>query len=479
MTDTDEKSRIAIIYFDGKPSNWPVWEEKFLARGRRRGYKDILMGKATIPKDGDTIDANTADGKEKLKLRKLNELAYEELILSINADEGAGRVIFQLVKGCKTADLKDGDASLAWKKLVSKFAPKTAPNKLELKMEFQKCVLKSASEDPDEWITKLESIKVKLAEMNSTISDEDLLVHILNNLPKEYEIQQSKLEAQFGSTTSPLTIEDVRTELNLKFMRMNRALNGAEDEAEKALAAYAKKSKARCTNCGKLGHKSTVCWDIVGKPGTQEEKQGGKQEGTKTGIICHYCKKAGHIARNCYEKKNDEARKEAANTAMAGGDVVLSTGYTESDGNVWVGDSGATSHITNDDTGLYDVQVIDNPITVGDGREVTATKIGKLDMFVKQKDGKSTKVVMQEVQFVPDFQFKLFSLTAAMKNGCNISNDGMQLIVKKNGATIVFDHIMKKRSGFLLGVELVPILPDMVNVSMPSDEKVDFQTLYQ
>ena len=86
MTDTDEKSRIAIIYFDGKPSNWPVWEEKFLARGRRRGYKDILMGKATIPKDGDTIDANTADGKEKLKLRKLNELAYEELILSIDAD---------------------------------------------------------------------------------------------------------------------------------------------------------------------------------------------------------------------------------------------------------------------------------------------------------------------------------------------------------------------------------------------------------
>jgi len=178
------------------------------------------MGKATIPKDGDTIDANTGDGKEKLKLRKLNELAYKELILSINADEGAGRVIFQLVKGCKTADLKDGDASLAWKRLVSKFAPKTAPNKLELKMEFQKCVLKSASEDPDEWITKLESIKVKLAEMNSTISDEDLLVHILNNLPKEYEIQQSKLEAQFGSTTSPLTIEDVRTELNLKFIRI-------------------------------------------------------------------------------------------------------------------------------------------------------------------------------------------------------------------------------------------------------------------
>ena len=208
MTDLDEKNgRISIIPFDGKPEHWPVWEEKFLAHGCRREYKDILLGKTSIPGDSDSIDVSTAEGKAKLKIKQLNQLAYEDIIISIIADEGPGMVVFQLVKGCKTSSIKDGDSSLAWKHLVNKFAPKAAPNKLELKMEFQKCVLKNPTDDPDEWITRCESIKAKLSEMNSTVSDEDLLIHILNNLPKEYEIQQSKLEDHFGSGS--LTLEDV------------------------------------------------------------------------------------------------------------------------------------------------------------------------------------------------------------------------------------------------------------------------------
>jgi len=73
--------------------------------------------------------------------------------------------------------------------------PRKPPTRqLELKLEFNKCVLKSACQDPDEWITKLESIKSRLKDMSSIISDEDFLIYFLNNLPKEIEVQQSKLE---------------------------------------------------------------------------------------------------------------------------------------------------------------------------------------------------------------------------------------------------------------------------------------------
>jgi len=149
MSEPDDKP-IRGIAFDGKLSEWPIWEEKFMARARRRGYKEILLGTATVPKDSEKIDAMATDAKEKTKLKKLNELAYEELILSINTSEGSGKVVFQIIKGCKTTDYKDGDSRLAWKRLTDKFAPKKAPNKLELKMEFNKCVLKNASQDPDE-----------------------------------------------------------------------------------------------------------------------------------------------------------------------------------------------------------------------------------------------------------------------------------------------------------------------------------------
>jgi len=105
------------------------------------------------------------------------------------------------------------------------------------------------------------------------MSDDDLLVHVLNGLPKEYEVQQSKMEDRLGSTSNPLTIEDLRNELNLKFMRMQKSEKDENgDEADKALSTMGKKSKTKCRHCGKFGHKSTSCWEVVGKPGA--DKQG-------------------------------------------------------------------------------------------------------------------------------------------------------------------------------------------------------------
>jgi len=246
---------------------------------------------------------------------------------------------------------------------MDKFAPKKAPKKLELKMEFNKCVLKNASQDPDEWITNLESIKSRLEDMSSIISDEDFLIHILNNLPKEYEVQQSKLEDHFDNTSDPLTVEDVRSELNLMFMRMNKSqVSTIEDESDKALAGMGKKVKTKCTQCGKIGHKKEKCWEIVGKP----EKKGGQSKFTGE---CFYCKKVGHREVDCFAKKRDQGKQnDSANVGIqTGRDVVLMATEATPDTSTWIADSGATSHITNDDTGMYEWKMVNLPITVGDG----------------------------------------------------------------------------------------------------------------
>ena len=44
----------------------------------------------------------------------------------------------------------------------------------------------------------------------------------------------------------------------------------------------------------------------------------------------------------------------------------------------WVGDTGATSHMTNSDKGLIDVQMINEQIRVGNGKFMIATKKGRL-----------------------------------------------------------------------------------------------------
>jgi len=124
---------------------------------------------------------------------------------------------FQSICGCRNDDYKNGNVVDAWKCLHDKYVPNMALIKLELKSEFQCMKLQDVSEDPNVWISQLESIHARLKDMKAGISNEDFIVHVLNSLPKEYEVQVSKLEERFGSTANPLTIQDMHNKLNLKF----------------------------------------------------------------------------------------------------------------------------------------------------------------------------------------------------------------------------------------------------------------------
>jgi hypothetical protein len=46
MTDMNT---IRVIPFYGKVDEWPIWSERFLAKSRRFGFKDLLLGKLSIP----------------------------------------------------------------------------------------------------------------------------------------------------------------------------------------------------------------------------------------------------------------------------------------------------------------------------------------------------------------------------------------------------------------------------------------------
>jgi gag-polypeptide of LTR copia-type len=174
---TEEKV-FKIAPFTDK-SVWRVWSQQFLAQGSRSGYQDIVLGKVSVPADSVVIDTTTQAGKELEKVFKLNTNAYSDLIMSF-----ADIVNFGLVEAARTKDLPNGDAALAWKKLSRKHEPTTTANKVKLMGDYANSKLKTSKDDPDVWITELELLQAKLMRMNHVITDEDMIVHIINNLPK-------------------------------------------------------------------------------------------------------------------------------------------------------------------------------------------------------------------------------------------------------------------------------------------------------
>ena len=53
----------------------------------------------------------------------------------------------------------------------------------------------------------------------------------------------------------------------------------------------------------------------------------------------------------------------------------------------FLGDTGASTHMVGDDDGMFDCRDINEPVTVGDGKKLIATKIGRLRRTVYHVDG--------------------------------------------------------------------------------------------
>jgi hypothetical protein len=74
------ETSIRVVLFSGKSADWTTWEEKFVARAKRKGYKDILLGKVKIPLVTDMESVNKKvltqeiTEEEKQQFKKVLEL---------------------------------------------------------------------------------------------------------------------------------------------------------------------------------------------------------------------------------------------------------------------------------------------------------------------------------------------------------------------------------------------------------------------
>lgn len=519
MSDKGEKS-IKVIYFTGKQGGWRVWNRKFMARANRCGYKKMLEGTLKIPTQHtinlieakDEADYTAAD-KKNLELFKLNEKAYEDLLLSIDGESKSGKVAFNLVDNAVTPENPDGNCKIAWDRLVNKYAPKTAPSYIHLKKEFANSKLKSAAHNPDDWITDLEFLRTQMNNVKivgkTDLTEVDLIIHILSNVPEDYEVVVSKIEEQLKDLTTTVKLEDVRTDLSSRYKRIqkneeettnekglsSRTIEQLAELDETALAAFIKQFKGLCSKCGKYGHKGADCKGSGQKDDSPYDKDRGNRG------QCYYCGKFGHQKADCRQRKRDIEQKDKENAAkFAAGEAqddseseseseeesmtelgftahratkkfqtfqsekalkctIQGTPYPSFTENTWYGDSGASCHITNDDTDMYDVKNI-NELIGGIGPDaIVATKMGKKKCVIKQANGSTIEKILYPCKYSKDASDNLCSITSEQSKGATLSSDEKNNILLNypDGSTISFDRRLKTKDGWVGGVDIVPI----------------------
>mmetsp|Transcript_14560 Transcript_14560/g.20983 ORF Transcript_14560/g.20983 Transcript_14560/m.20983 type:complete len:148 (+) Transcript_14560:485-928(+) len=144
-----------------------------------------------------------------------------------------------------------------------------------------------------------------MEDFQSEITEEGMIIHVLNNLPHEYDTEVAILEKRLGDKSNALTLEEIREDLSLRFEKFGGNNEESYDE-DTNRALIAGKFKGRCTSCGKYGHKAKDCWGKNPKDGNSKKFNG----------KCNHCGKKGHKEADCYLNMDSQVRKTKRRTKM-------------------------------------------------------------------------------------------------------------------------------------------------------------------
>jgi len=128
-----------------------------------------------------------------------------------------------------------------------------------------------------------------------------------------------------------------------------------------------------------------------------------------------------------------EEEMEVANLMLNGQGIVLVTvaPMIKMSKKMWIADMAVSTHITNEEQGLYNVKNVNELIKISSGANVYATKVGKLDIsFVQENGCWVTFTLKKNVHYIPSFYVKVFSLMVVMLRGCKIISKNLTIIVR-------------------------------------------------
>jgi len=107
-------------------------------------------------------------------------------------------------------------------------------------------------------------------------------------------------------------------------------------------------------------------------------------------------------------------------------------------------------HMGGSNYGMYDIRKCDVKIVIGNGRTMSATRVGKLPVEFAMNDGSKMMVTLDDYHYVPEMgDMFLFSILNALQRGWQLANEKMVMTLSKGSTLLKFDHLLKTPKGVL------------------------------
>ena len=383
---------------------------------------DIVSGVETLDDD--------ASNDVKAKFKKRDNFARSVICLSVSSSNKI------YVRNAKTS-------KETWDALANHFEEKTVSRKVMLRRKLYSMRMEGKS--AADHINTLRTVNDNLQSLGDALLEKDLVMILLSSLPEEYNNLITTLE----------TLKD--EQLTWEYVR-DRVL--AEFERRKG---FEQQSKVRNENsnalfCGGAGSSSNSNsnWRNNNGGDNRNPKQSGKSN-----IKCHYCKKKGHVKKECPKFKADREKREkesgnfcSAADASASVDKVcenfafeFALHVDDADRQVcdekWWLDSACSRHMTGVKSDLVDYREFteDDPkhdVVLADKTIVRGAGEGDLRVILTDENGEKVPVLLRNVLFVPQLKKRLMSIGQLTKLGAEVTFSDQEVTLRVHGRTFVF-----------------------------------------
>lgn len=288
-------------------------------------------------------------------------------------------------------------------------------------------------------ISKLENLAYRLKTIKQDVSDEMLMSKILSSLPDRFKFFKTAWE-------STPKIDKTLVNLTARLIAEDETYNNKEG----ASVAFNVTEKI-CHKCYKKGHIAKFC--ISNSNSSESGRQDHtRDKGSVNNIKCFNCGKGGHLAKNCYLRENIGCKickktnhaenncyfrdRKGENHAENKNKKLSFLSYSEKHENssiikpknLFVVDSGCTSHMVNDKMLLREFEKKNVDICVAKKDiEIKAKGLGIIE---------NEKCILNEVLYVPDLTKNLISVSAITENEGKVVFEKDRVYVTKNNEKV-------------------------------------------
>ena len=324
------------------------------------------MEKLVVPLDG----TNYSTWKLQIRMLLLNLNLWNLVIGSETQPEGAatssavtdfvarsGKALSTIVLSVSPSLLyligESNSPVAVWRKLVNHFQKSSWANQFALRKELYSCSMAPNSSICDH-IRTITQLFDSLSAVCDNLDDKNRVMLLMSSLPSKFDVLITALQ----SNKDVPSFEELVEKLNAEEYRQ------ADRDSDSSVALLTSQDSKNPNN-----HHSNY----------KKKKNNGRQD-----ITCFYCKKSGHMIKDCFQLKHKNGtgshQRNQRNSSTSSQDkgqvaatqsgflvseeVVCGVGSGGEKSSVWILDSGATCHMTNCFSTLKNPKKLDVPVRV-------------------------------------------------------------------------------------------------------------------